>query len=115
MFNGYKKAITFSYDDGVTQDKRLIEIFDKYGLKCTFNLNSNLFGNSDTIIKDGILVSHKKIKVSEVSDIYKKHEIAVHTLTHPFLPKCDDKEIIRQVEEDRINLSEIILYLGSFL
>ena len=30
MFNGKMKAITFSYDDGVTQDKRLIEILDKY-------------------------------------------------------------------------------------
>ena len=40
MFNGKMKAVTFSYDDGVTQDKRLISLFNKYGLKCTFNLNS---------------------------------------------------------------------------
>ena len=26
MFNGKMKALTFSYDDGVTQDKRLIQI-----------------------------------------------------------------------------------------
>ena len=32
MFDGKLKAITFSYDDGVTQDQRLIELFDKYGL-----------------------------------------------------------------------------------
>ena len=42
MFNGKKKALTFSYDDGVTQDIRLIEIFNKYNLKATFNLNSEL-------------------------------------------------------------------------
>ena len=40
MFNGKMKAVTFSYDDGVTQDKRLIELFNKYGLKATFNINS---------------------------------------------------------------------------
>lgn len=40
MWNGKKKAVTFSFDDGVTQDIRLIEIFNKYGLKGTFNLNS---------------------------------------------------------------------------
>ena len=39
-----KKAITFSYDDGVTQDIRLIELLNKYNLKCTFNLNSELLG-----------------------------------------------------------------------
>jgi hypothetical protein len=30
MWNGKKKAVTFSFDDGVTQDIRLIEILDKY-------------------------------------------------------------------------------------
>ena len=32
-------AFTLSYDDGVAADKRLAEIFNKNGLKCTFNLN----------------------------------------------------------------------------
>ena len=38
-----EKAVTFSYDDGVQQDKRLIEILDRYSIKCTFNINSGLF------------------------------------------------------------------------
>ena len=38
------KYVTFSFDDGVTQDKRLVELLDKYGLKATFNLNSSLLG-----------------------------------------------------------------------
>ena len=36
-----KKLLTFSYDDGVKQDRRLVEIFNKYGLKCTFNINTS--------------------------------------------------------------------------
>lgn len=32
MYCGKKIAVTFSYDDGVTQDIRLIELFNKYGL-----------------------------------------------------------------------------------
>jgi peptidoglycan/xylan/chitin deacetylase (PgdA/CDA1 family) len=43
MWNGKKKAVTFSFDDGVMQDIRVIEILDKYGLKGTFNLNSEKF------------------------------------------------------------------------
>lgn len=39
---GRKKALTLSYDDGITQDKRLVSIFNKYGLKATFNLNSGI-------------------------------------------------------------------------
>ena len=36
---GRTKALTFSYDDGVIADRRLIEIFRENGLKGTFNLN----------------------------------------------------------------------------
>ena len=36
---GKAKAVTFSYDDGVPQDQRLAALFDKYGMKATFNFN----------------------------------------------------------------------------
>ena len=112
MFNGKMKALTFSYDDGVDQDIRLIEIFNKYGLKATFNLNSELLGRrNDTLNMGGKIVDHHKVLASDVRSIYEGHEVAVHTLTHPLLPKIeDDGEIIRQVEEDRLNLSELCGY-----
>ena len=31
--NGKKRAVTFSYDDGVIEDRKLVEILNKYGLK----------------------------------------------------------------------------------
>ena len=40
---GKHKALTFSYDDGRIFDKRLIEIFNKNGMKGTFNLNAGRF------------------------------------------------------------------------
>ena len=40
---GRKKALTLSYDDGVRQDRKLIKILDKYGIKATFNINSGCF------------------------------------------------------------------------
>lgn len=114
MFNGKMKAVTFSFDDGVTQDKRLIELFDKYGLKATFNLNSELLGRPGQLqVKDyrGLPTSHNKVQPEEVRELYKNHEVAVHTLGHPNLIKLtDDKEVIRQVEQDRINLSNLTGY-----
>ena len=44
---GLDRALTFSYDDGVSPDKRLVAIFKKYGLKATFNINSDLFSPDD--------------------------------------------------------------------
>lgn len=111
MFCGKKKAITFSYDDAVLQDVRLIELFNKYGLKATFNLNSELLGMDGELIIEGRTVSHKKVAPCDVRSVYAGHEVAVHTLTHPRLPGIsDDKEVIRQVEEDRIKLSELCGY-----
>lgn len=40
---GLTKALTFSYDDGVEQDMRLVKLLDDHGMKGTFNLNSGLF------------------------------------------------------------------------
>ncbi len=105
------KAITFSYDDGVTQDIRLIELLNKYNLKCTFNLNSELLGKKGILIRQNQQISHYKIHKDDVKYIYGEHEIAVHTLTHPNLTTISNEdEIIRQVEQDRINLSELAGY-----
>lgn len=109
-WNGKNKAITFSYDDGVTQDIRLIELLNKYGLKCTFNINSELLAQKGILIREELRISHYKIHPEDISYVYDGHEVAAHTLTHPFLPNCDDNEIIRQVEQDRLNLSELAGY-----
>ena len=101
------KAVTFSYDDGVTQDRRLIEILDRYNLKCTFNLNSELLGTDNILHREGKIVSHNKIAPEDVASVYAGHEVAAHTLTHPMLPKLDEQEIIRQVTQDQINLQKL--------
>ena len=110
MWNQKKKAVTFSFDDGVTQDIRLIEILNRYGLKGTFNLNSELLGKDGALDRNGRRVTHIKIRPEDVRSIYDGHEVAVHTLTHPLLPTLEEAEIIRQVEEDRKNLSALCGY-----
>ena len=102
MFYGKMKALTFSYDDGVTQDRRLVELFDRYGLKATFNINSELLGKPGTLWRENMWVDHNKIRPEEAAELYRNHEVAVHTLTHPHLTELEEPEIIRQVEEDRI-------------
>ena len=105
------KAVTLSFDDGITQDFRFIHLLDKYGLKCTFNLNSDLLGQRGVLRRpNGQNIAHYKVHPDDVKWLYANHEVAAHTLTHPRLPELDDAEIIRQVEKDRLNLSELVGY-----
>ncbi|MBQ6830632.1 MAG: polysaccharide deacetylase family protein, partial [Clostridia bacterium] len=104
------KAVTFSYDDGVIQDVHLIELLNKYGLKATFNLNSELLGKGGCMPVATGKVAHYKLPPSDVRAVYEGHEVAAHTLTHPLLTKLDEAEIIRQVEQDRLNLSDLMGY-----
>lgn len=108
--SGKLKAITFSYDDAVTQDIELVELFNKYNLKSTFNVNSELLNTNNMLIRENKRVAHYKLHKSDVKGIYEGHEVAVHTLTHPHLPPLEQSEVIRQVEQDRLNLSEIVGY-----
>lgn len=82
---GKEKAFTMSYDDGVRQDARLIEIMKKYGIKGTFNLNSGRLG-----YEGSENISGRKIEVStfvpeEISKVYEGFEVATHGRTHSSL------------------------------
>lgn len=110
-FHGKLKAVTFSFDDGVTQDKRLIEILNKYGLKGTFNLNSSFLGMEGELDRNDHIVRHDKNPYDKIAEIYAGHEVAAHTLTHPNLTYVkDDAAVVWQVEQDRKTLSSIVGY-----
>ena len=107
MWNNKKKAVTFSFDDGVTQDERAIEILNRYGLRATFNINSSLLGLPGELRPQGVLVNHSKISPARAPRVYAEHEVAVHTLTHPNLTTLDKETVVYQVEEDRLALERL--------
>lgn len=90
---GKAKAVTFSYDDGVKADKRLIEIFNRYNLKATFNLNNPLYGEG----------KHGTMDEASAFKTYKDcgHEIALHGDRHIFLTKVPLSEAVSEVLDNR--------------
>lgn len=101
--DGKRKALTLSYDDGVIQDKRLIAILDKFGLKATFNINTGMYYEGDTDPTErGRLTRKSSIALYGNSN----HEVAVHALTHPFLERLSSSEIIYEITEDRKNIEK---------
>ena len=104
---GKAKAFTMSYDDGVEQDIRLIEIMEKHGLKGTFNLNSGCFAPEGTVYPAGQV--HRRMTAKRAIDLYLQsgNEIAVHGVTHPFLEQLPPAQAALEVLEDRRRLEEL--------
>lgn len=95
---GLSKAVVFSFDDGREQDRRLVQAFNRYGLKGTFHLNSGKFGQEGYI------------STEEAADLYRGHEISAHTVTHPFLEQSPGDQIAEELIADRRNLEAIAGY-----
>ena len=94
-FPGFRRhALTFSYDDGTVFDKRLVEIFDKYGVKGTFNLNTGEMGKG------------RRLTAEECYELFKNspHEVAVHGKHHLSLPEYDSATVTSDVLLDRLEL-----------
>lgn len=96
--NGKRKALTFSYDDARTEDRKLVEIFNTYGMKGTFHLNAANFGRVNFLTEE------------EIAPLYKGHEIASHGLTHPWLERLPPERFAVEVLEDRRRLESLCGY-----
>lgn len=99
------KAVTFSFDDGRVEDKKLIEVFNKYGVAGTFNLVSDQnFAASGT--------------AEELRAAYAGQEIANHVKGHPHMDSTNKvgpagcyrataDEFINEIESGRTELEAI--------
>ena len=97
------KYFAFSIDDGTIYDKEVIALLNKYGFPATFNLNSEL---QDYIWYLGE-TPITRLNLYENIALYNGHEIASHSLTHPYLDGCDDGRVIYEVGHDIENLEGI--------
>ena len=91
-FPGHRElAFTLSYDDGLPADKRLVEMFNRYGLKSTFNLNG------EKVNEVGGMA------IEDVKSLYlpNGHEVAVHGAKHYSLGEIPDGMVIQEIMDNR--------------
>lgn len=92
-----------SYDDGKLADRRLVSIFNHYGIKGTFHLNSGMHGP-------------ERIPSEEWKALYEGHEMSCHTVTHPTIARSPVEQVAVQVLEDRRYIERIAdIRCGDFL
>lgn len=104
---GKDRAFNITYDDGVTQDLRFVELMNRYGLKGTFNLNSEL-------MKTGFAWTHpngmevRRLRPDTARWLYRGHEIASHTRTHPYMHNLHGEDLRHQLLDDKLALEAIL-------
>lgn len=101
---GKAKALTMSYDDGKLQDERLVAIFNRYGIKGTFNINYELMRTEQ---EEGKTPQYPRLPMDRIKELYKGHEVATHTMTHPTIERCPLVEVAQEILEDRKNLERL--------
>ena len=101
---GKQKALTFSYDDGQVFDRKLVEIFNRNGLKATFHLNS---GRLDKSGHHGDFVDSE-----EIAKLYAGHEVACHGVLHQDPLLLSEQELLWEYSKDRLTLEK---YSGQFV
>lgn len=97
--DGKAKAVTFSYDDGVEADKRLLKIYEKYNLKGTFNLNNKLFDCQ---------CWHNRMDEERTFTTFYGcgQEVALHGARHVYLEKIPLTEVVKEVADNRAYMEE---------
>ena len=106
FLNGKTKIFNVTYDDGVLQDVRFVALLNKYNLKGTFNLNSGLMESEfEWTHESGMVI--KRLSKEKAVPLYQGHEIACHTLTHPYMHDLTEQEILHELQEDKANLEKL--------
>lgn len=94
------------WDDGVSTDTRLVDIFRRHGAKATFNLNAGLHEKPRRLdwIYQGTEVW--KLGLDEMREVYSGFAIANHSLTHPHLDDMPSDAARLEIAEGRDRLEQ---------
>ncbi|MEO1009672.1 MAG: polysaccharide deacetylase family protein [Bacteroidota bacterium] len=92
---GKTKALVLSFDDGPVEDRKMVELLNKYDLKGTFHLNSGRLGKESVIAPE------------EVMTLYKGHEVSVHSYNHLGMNNVPNIDMFYEVGEDRRTLEQL--------
>lgn len=86
--NGKSKCLTMSYDDATVEDKRLVAIMNRHGLRGSFHLNGAIWGG-------------RRINLDEVAGVYAGHEVSAHMANHPYPTLMSREGILDEMLNDR--------------
>lgn len=92
------KALSFSYDDGVIEDRELVKIFDRYNIKATFNVS----------LGKAVKKPERFIQVPEIKTLYKNHEVASHGYLHRTMTLLGDRSLDEEIGRNQEEIAKVL-------
>lgn len=102
----YKKYFTLSFDDGTTEDEKLIALLREYDIPATFCLNTGLM-NGEVSIEAGGSWRRTDFDYAKSNRIYEGFDVISHVYTHKEFLKLGAAEIAEQTEKDCEKIKEL--------
>ncbi|MEE8355370.1 MAG: polysaccharide deacetylase family protein [Candidatus Bathyarchaeia archaeon] len=86
--------LLLSFDDATSHNIRAVDLLEKYGLKACFYLDTDrLSGEMDE---------------NDVRELFQRHEIGGHTVTHSNLLEINHKKAVWEIAESKIRLEKLV-------
>ncbi|MGO9975960.1 MAG: polysaccharide deacetylase family protein [Solirubrobacteraceae bacterium] len=90
--------VTTSWDDGHVLDLKVAELLNRYGLSGTFYIAP----------RSTELRPRDRLRPEHVRELATSFEIGGHTLTHPRLPRIEEAQAAKEIEDGKVELEQII-------
>lgn len=100
------KILTFGFDDCEIHDRRLCQMFRKYGMKSTFFLLSGQLSFKCNFHRYGEDTTVERVSPDELKSTYAGMEIATHTVSH----RCPVDDLENTVVKSAEYLSDLCGY-----
>ncbi len=101
-----KKYFTLSFDDGTTEDEKLIALLKKYNIPATFCVNTGLM-NGEVSIEVAGEWRRMDFDYAKNKGIYDGFDVISHASTHKEFTNLGDSDIIKQVNDDAEKIKEL--------
>ncbi len=101
---GATRAVTFTFDDGRYEDYRLVELFNKYGIKGAFHLCNPGFLESCGYRVEPL------VDPADYKKLYEGQEVSCHLQHHPFSKWTPTEAILEEAIANRKFLESYVGY-----
>ena len=103
------KPVILMFDDGYESIHRFaVPVLEKYGFHAVIAVITGFIGKFNTWEAFGLQRKHRHLTAGQIKDVHAAcHEIASHSVTHPYLPALPLRKAVAEISDSKKVLEDI--------